>query len=76
MNKSEERQVISTSLNAQENEAFRTLRRKLMRYDVPILTDSQVLKMAISLSLMFLEHDDSYNNMNGMCFYDEIKPWN
>lgn len=76
MNRTDDRRVISTSLNEQEYEAFRTLRRKLMRYDVAILTDSQVLKMAIELSLLFLEHDDSYNNKNGMCFYDELKPWN
>lgn len=63
MNETDERKVISTSLNAQEYEAFRTLRRKLMRYDVAILTDSQVLKMAIELSLLFLEDDDGCDNM-------------
>ena len=61
MNKTDDRQVISTSLNVQEHEAFRTLRRKLMRYEVPILTDSQVLKMAIELSLLFLEQEDEQN---------------
>lgn len=63
MNKSDDRQVISTSLNEQERQSFRTLRRKLMRYDVAILTDSQVLKMAIELSLLFLEQDDEVDNV-------------
>ena len=71
MNASDDRQIVSTSLNVEEHEAFRTLRRKLMRYDVDILTDSQVLKMAIQLSLLFLEHDDGYNIIDGWCLTDD-----
>lgn len=63
MNESDERQVVSTSLNAIEHESFRALRRKMLCYDVAILTDSQVLKMAIELAHLYLEDDDGFDNM-------------